>query len=333
VIVRGGFLVAAVCTAAAVIAWCLLRLDPNVDTAERKAQPQKLVVPAELPPREAPVTTQLQHTASVQGTLVEAAAIMAVPPPPIRQRWLENAVVAKPPNGRPMIAVVVDDMGLDRRRSARALELPGPLTLAFMSYAQDLPAQTSEARRRGHELMVHVPMEPTGRSANPGPNALFTSLSTDEVLRRLETNLAAFDGYVGINNHMGSRFTSDPPAITPVLQELKSRGLLFIDSRTGPSVAADIAKSLELPHASRDVFIDHDVSASAVAESLRKLEAIARRSGHAIGIGHPKDETLNQLARWLPGLEAKGFILVPVSAIVRATLPEGQMLKVTQFPR
>lgn len=231
-----------------------------------------------------------------------------------------------------MIAVVIDDMGLDRRRSARALELPAPLTMSFLPYAQDLRTQTAEAHRRGHELLVHIPMEAIDRSADPGPNALLTSLSSDEVVRRLRADLSAFDGYVGINNHMGSRFTANAAAIGPVLEELKGRGLLFLDSKTGPSIGADLARTLDLPHASRDVFIDHDPSGAAVADSLKKLEATARKSGHAIGIGHPKDETLGHLARWLPTLESKGFALVPVSAIVRAS-QSGQVINAGDSPR
>jgi polysaccharide deacetylase 2 family uncharacterized protein YibQ len=331
--VKRGLAVVAVCAALGVAASWLPRRDLTPERTERQPLQQTVEAVIESGRQAHPVTDQAQETASLNSTaVIEAAAVMAPPqaPKPTRQRWLENAVAVKPPAGRPMIAVVIDDMGMDRRRSARALELPGPLTMAFLPYAQDLGAQTNEARRRGHELMVHVPMEPTDKSVNPGPHALLTSMPRDEIIRRLQSDLAAFDGYVGVNNHMGSRFTADPAAMTPVLQELRSRGLLFLDSRTGPSVGAEIAKSLDLPHAARDVFIDHDVSAQAVADALRKLEAVARRSGYAIGIGHPKDETLGQLQRWLPGLEAKGFALVPVSAVVRATRPHAEIQQAAQ---
>ena len=286
----------------------------------RVAQESRSVI--ERPPRAAAPAPQQPDASEVKAAAVLPTAIappIAATPP----RWVENAVISTAPSGQPMIAIVIDDMGVDRRRSARALDLPGPLTMAFLPYAEQVQAQAARARQRGHELLVHVPMEPADRSVNPGPNALLTSLSSDEALRRLKLDLAAFDGYVGINNHMGSRFTSDPNALTPILKELKARGLLFLDSRTGRSAGVEIARRLDLPHAARDVFIDHDVSAAAVAESLRKIEAIARRSGHAVGIGHPKDETLDQLAQWLPGLSGKGFAVVPISAIVRATYAAG----------
>ena len=209
-------------------------------------------------------------------------------------------------------------MGLDRPRSERAIALPGPLTLSFLAYARDLPQQTALAHREGHELMVHVPMEPMGRMLVADPNQLDVAMSREEVLTRLRWDLSRFEGYVGINNHMGSRFTADAPAMRPVLEELKARGLLFIDSRTTPSTAgAEIARELDVPHASRDVFLDYEVSIAAVEAQLAELERVAHRNGSAIAIGHPHDQTLEVLQHWLRELPQKGLALVPVSAIVR----------------
>jgi hypothetical protein len=148
--------------------------------------------------------------------------------------WQRYAVAAPARDSRPRIVVVMDDLGLDRRRSERTMALPAPLTLSFLPYASDLPRQTDLARRAGHELLVHVPMEPFGHVADAGPNELDVALGRDEVLRRLRWDLGRFEGYVGINNHMGSRFTSDADALRPVIEELRARGLLFLDSRTAP---------------------------------------------------------------------------------------------------
>lgn len=244
-----------------------------------------------------------------------AATPPAVPDLPT---WLRHAAAAGPTRGRPMIAVVIDDLGVDRRRSGLVAELPGPLTLAWLPYARDLPRQTATARAAGHELMVHLPMEPTG-AADPGPGAMLTELPVDELRRRIDAGLAAFDGYVGVNNHMGSRFTEDRAGMSVVLGEIGRRGLMFLDSRTsGRSVGYALAREMRMPAAARDVFIDHDPAPAAVLASLKRLEDVATRQGHAIGIGHPYDVTIDALKDWLPGIEARGFALVPVSAIVRS---------------
>jgi polysaccharide deacetylase 2 family uncharacterized protein YibQ len=137
-------------------------------------------------------------------------------------------------------------------------------------------------------------------------------------MRRLRWDLMRFDGYVGINNHMGSKFTSDAHSMAPVIQELKSRGLLFVDSRTAPSTTgAHLARDLGVPFATRDVFLDNDMSASGVEARLAETEVIARRRGSVVAIGHPHDATLAALAAWIAAAPRKGLVLVPVSAIVR----------------
>ncbi|PWC55817.1 divergent polysaccharide deacetylase family protein [Azospirillum sp. TSO22-1] len=247
-------------------------------------------------------------------------AVLPPPPPPsgTQAPWLRNAVPAPPSAGRPVIAVVIDDLGLDRKRSARTVKLPAPLTLAWLPYAQDLREQTKAAHAAGHELMLHIPMEPSVQ-ADPGPEALLVRLSRDEIVRRFANALASFDGYVGVNNHMGSRFTADRAAMAPVLAEVQRRGLLWLDSRTSPStVAATLAGELKLPFAGRDVFLDNVETVSAVRAQLAKTEAVARQHGSAIAIGHPHDATVEALAAWLPEVRKRGFVLVPVSAVVRA---------------
>jgi len=215
-----------------------------------------------------------------------------------------------------MIAIVIDDMGLNRSLSRRAVSLRG-LTLSYLPYGEDLPEQTREARAAGHELLVHVSMAPEGRE-DAGPNALMPGLPEGEIARRLDWALNRFSGYVGINNHMGSRFTADEKGMAEVMERLKSRGLLFLDSRTtARTVGAALAHKMGVPLAERSVFLDNVETADAVRRQLAELETIARREGAAIAIGHPKEATLNALGPWLETLESKGFALVPISAIVR----------------
>lgn len=254
-----------------------------------------------------------------------AVAPQAIPAPDIPPRtneaalppWRANAVRVSLPQGRPLIAIVIDDLGMDRRRSAEAAALPGPLTLAWLPYAGNLEQQTAAAREHGHELLVHMPMEPLG-GEYPGPNALTTSLSADTVRHRLGQHLDRFPGHVGMNNHMGSRFTSNARAMAPVIDELRARGLMFLDSRTaGSSVAASMALEAGLPTAARDVFLDNGPFSSEVQSRLREVEEIARRRGHAVAIGHPYDVTLSTLRWWLPDVQRRGFALAPISAIAR----------------
>ncbi len=231
--------------------------------------------------------------------------------------WEARAV--RPPHVRAgaWIAIVIDDLGADRARSARAAALPGPLTLSYLSYAPDIADQARQSRAAGHEIMLHLPMEPEGRD-NPGAGALFVRMTSDDIRARTASALDALPLAVGLNNHMGSRFTRDAQAMAPVLQEVAARGLLFVDSRTsGSSVAGQVATSMGVANAGRDIFLDNEIDGMAVRKQLAELERTANRRGHAIAIGHPHDATLDALAAWIPTMNSRGLQLVPVSAIVR----------------
>ena len=233
--------------------------------------------------------------------------------------WRRDAAPVARSEGAPMIAVVIDDLGLNRRNAWRTIDLPAPLTLAFMTYADGLPSMTEKARTAGHELMVHVPMEPGSTAYDPGPNALLTGLEPGELEDRLAWALGRFEGYVGINNHMGSKFTESLADMAAVMAMLKSRGLLFLDSRTSNStVGAQLARRMGVANVERDVFIDNESEdPAAIRIQLSKLENLARRRGLAVGIGHPHDSTIEVLAEWLPDAIRRGYILVPVTAIVQ----------------
>jgi uncharacterized protein len=264
--------------------------------------------------------------------LVEPAPALLEPPPPISApgrtippAWVRFAVPPPPrAAGRPMIAIVIDDLGLDRRRTERTIALPGAVTLSFMTYAQDLDRQTAEARAHGHELLVHMPMEPMNGALDTGPNALRVGLPPQELQRRIEWGLSRFQGFVGINNHMGSRFTADAAGMSVVMADLHNHGLMFLDSvTTEKSVGAELARRYGVPFAARQVFLDNEQSVAAVRAQLDRVEAVARKTGYAIAIGHPHDTTLAALDAWLPTLAAHGFALVPVTAIVAASGVKG----------
>ena len=234
-------------------------------------------------------------------------------------------VVLKPlaqsgaPKIAPKIAIVIDDMGVDVRRSARMVALPAPITLAFLPYGRGTKSQAAQSLANGHELLVHIPMEPVGLAQNnPGPNALLVANSAAQNLEKMAANLAGFDGYVGVNNHMGSRFTANATAMQPVLAALKQRGLFFLDSRTiGNSVGGSLAQQMGLPFAVRDVFLDNIDNKQAVLAQLKQLENIANQRGYAVAIGHPHDGTYEALKTWLPTLAGKNIQLVKLSELVK----------------
>lgn len=217
----------------------------------------------------------------------------------------------------PRIALLIDDMGLAQALSARAEALPAEVTLSYLPYAPKLQVQVAQAAKKGHEIMLHLPMEPIGKE-NPGPNALWTSMNDDQIRSTTAAALDSFSGYSGVNNHMGSRMTQDRNKMDVVVQLLRERGLSFVDSRTTPrSVALQAARAVGVPAAGRDIFLDDSQDPEAVQGELAKLEAVARRKGVALAIGHPHPVTLSALESWIPAAKAKGFHFVPVSAVVQ----------------
>lgn len=238
-----------------------------------------------------------------------------------------DALVASLVRKRPVIAIVIDDVGLDRKRSDRAVRLPANVTLAFLPYAGDIRAQTAAAARQGHELMVHLPMEPDRATVNPGKDHLRTEHTADELKDRIGRNLDAFDGYAGVNNHMGSKFTRHAPGLKILMTALKKRGVYFLDSKTAPdSVAENIARGHGISTTHRDVFIDHFEDRERVLAALAQTERIAAAKGSAVAIGHPKDVTLQALEEWLPTLAEKGFDLVPMSQVIALRAAHGTKL-------
>ncbi len=230
--------------------------------------------------------------------------------------WQRFAAKAPVIDG-PMIAIVIDDSGHDVADTKRlAAFRDAVLTLAFLPYVNQLDLQTQIAREGGHEILLHLPMEPLNPEVDTGPNVLDIDLPPAELDTRLKWNLSRFDGYVGINNHMGSRFTADTPAMAHLMKTLHDRGLLFLDSRTtNATVGRETAAAANVPFLERDVFLDNDSSVEHVARQLAETEEVARRQGYAIAIGHPHAGTISALESWAPGARARGFVLVPLTAI------------------
>ena len=227
-------------------------------------------------------------------------------------------VVAKQKfEGRPRIAIVIDDVGMNLSMTDRITQLPAAITMSFLPYSPKLQAQADKATAAGHELMLHIPMQPKGVD-DPGAGALFTDMSADEVREQLNKALGSFYGFDGVNNHMGSKFTASREQMATVIDVLKQRQVFFLDSRTsGKSVAAKVAQEQGLLNISRDVFMDNDVSESAIKKQLVIAEQIAKRKGYAVVIGHPHISTVKALEAWLPEAEKHGIDLVSLKVLVK----------------
>lgn len=252
-----------------------------------------------------------------------AAPIAPAPeakPMPVPEKESRRALPVKsaaearpvPVSGQPRIAIVIDDLGADVKSTRRAMALPKEVTLAFLPYPERTPELSHDAFCLGHEVILHMPMEPKGTS-DPGPNALRLELPKEEIRRRLLWALSRVPDADGLNNHEGSWFTSDHKALVPVMQVLAEKGLFFLDSRTTTqSKGVKLARAAGVPVAGRDVFIDDVVEPSAIARQLGLIEHLARKSGLVIAIGHPHHRTLAALEAWIPAIVDQGYVLIPV---------------------
>jgi polysaccharide deacetylase 2 family uncharacterized protein YibQ len=232
--------------------------------------------------------------------------------------WRRHAVAVDPTDARPKIAIVIDDLGVMREHTARAIQLPGPLTLAWFPFAPDLATQAAEGRDRGHETLLHMPMQAYSNSTyETGPNPLRVDLPEAVNVDLLQKAIAAVPFSVGLNNHMGSIATRSAALMTIVAQQTKHASMLFLDSVVIPhSEGVICAEAAGVPTAARDVFIDNTSLPTDISQQLALTEFTARHQGYAIAIGHPRSNTLAALESWLPTLTAKGFVLWPISATV-----------------
>ena len=224
----------------------------------------------------------------------------------------------KPPaEALPKVAIIIDDLGYDRRIAQKFLDLDAGLTFAVLPLAPHTRLIAATIFKKGGELMLHLPMEPLEYpSVDPGPGALLSSMSADDLIAQLRENLSDVPGIKGVNNHMGSKLTAESARLYQVFSVLKQEGLFFIDSRsTAETVGRPSARLFQLPFAERDVFIDHVQDPELIRLRVKELIQIARKNGEAIGIAHPSKTTLRILEEMLPMLK-KEVQLVPASHVV-----------------
>jgi len=222
------------------------------------------------------------------------------------------------------IAIVIGGIGLSQTGSQKAVQdLPEDITLAFAATGNSLQRWMQEARRKGHEILLQVPMEPFDYPAiDPGRGTLLAEKAAASNLANLHQAMAQITNYTGIMNYMGARFLSDDKAMDPVMRDIGKRGLMFLDDgSTARSLSGDYAKAIGFPHAYADVMIDAQVDRQAILAKLDELERIARRNGQAIGVGAAFDETISAVAEWRNEAVARGIEFVGVSALANENTP------------
>ena len=231
------------------------------------------------------------------------------------ERLAVGASRIAPVRGTPKLIIIFDDMGPDAGAFREIAAMPGPVTLSFLPYADHVQPQVDAAKARGDDILLHLPMEPGG-DLDAGPHSLSASMGPDRLFEELEWNLDRFDGYVGVNNHMGSKFTRNEQAMKRVLAMISQRGLFFIDSlTTGGSVAAKAGAAVGAEVYLRDVFLDAEPGPQTIRRQLAFAEKIAARTGYAIVICHPRRETLDIIGPWLTTALARGYSLATVSVL------------------
>lgn len=217
---------------------------------------------------------------------------------------------------RGQIVLIIDDLGFDEQAIEALMALDPNVNAAILPNAARASEVAETLHAGGFEILCHLPMQPRGAAA-PGANAIRTDMSDHEIARLTLQNIEAVPYARGVNNHMGSLATSDRRVMASVLGALPD-SMYFIDSRTGGrSVAADVARELNIPTATRHVFLDDVIEESAVRRQVEVLASLAERQGTAIGIGHPHRATLRVLKAEMPRLRERGFRFVRASEVVR----------------
>lgn len=222
---------------------------------------------------------------------------------------------AKP---RPVITLIIDDLGYSKRNGIRAINLPGPVTLAILPHTPHSTRLAKLAYAKGKTVMLHTPMTNVLQKS-PGPGTLSPQMSKADFMREFRKSLDSMPHIEGVNNHMGSELTQNNTRMQWIMEEVSKRKLFFVDSRTtAKSVAAKEAKSAGIPTLSRDIFLDHIRTEEAVNEAFDTMVRKAKHYGNMIAIGHPYTVTMNVLEKRLPELKKQGIDLVSVSNLLLA---------------
>lgn len=219
--------------------------------------------------------------------------------------------------GPPRVAVLVSGLGVPGAPDEDVIKgLPPPVSIGYGAYGRSIQDRVTKARAEGHEVLLEIPLEPQDYPAeDPGPHVLLTTLPTDENIKRLQWLMSRYTGYAGVTNQMGAKFEVTEASLRPVLEEVKRRGLLYLDDGSVPgSAAGQVAKEVGLDYAMAQVQLD----AGEMKKDLAALEAAAKAQGTAIGVAKAEPATVKTITEWAGSLESKGLVLIPVSAAMRS---------------
>ncbi len=214
------------------------------------------------------------------------------------------------------IALIIDDLGDHWRSGARAIDLPGSITYAFLPHTPYAVEFANRAHAQGKGVMLHLPMQAM-TAKKLGPGGLTLDMDKKTFIQTVNQAIRAIPHVSGINNHMGSLLTQHPGHMQWLMAEIgRHQELFFLDSRTTHhTVAEQVARENRIPTRRRDIFLDDNPDPEAIAHQFHRLVKKAKRDGIAIAIGHPYDTTLSLLEQQLPRLKEKGIQLVLVSEL------------------
>lgn len=240
----------------------------------------------------------------------------SAPTPPAEQPEA-TPTSPEPQASVPKIAIIVDDGGYGGPSTETILGLDPRITLSILPHCPHTTDTAERASALGFEIMLHMPMESNSKQAK-FPGAIRSDMTKAQIQQAIETALEQVPHAVGVNNHTGSKFTSDRKGLPAFFEVVQSRGLFFVDSRTSAAtVAYDVALELGIPAGKRDVFLDNQADSALIRQQLEHLVEIAKSQGSAIGICHFRPTTAEVLSEMLPKIEASGVQLVRASELVQ----------------
>ena len=240
--------------------------------------------------------------ASLLGSHTPVPAEMFVPPPAA---------------ATPRIALIIDDIGFNLKRAQRFLKADIPMTFSVLPQLCWSVESAVALHAHGHEIMLHQPMEPFSTLVNPGPGAIYVNDQPERIHHVVAKNIATLPHVVGVNNHMGSKYTEQPQKMGQALNAVKSRGLFFVDSlTTGHSAAYTCARHMGITAKRRDLFLDNQREVPAVLRQIKQLRKLAHHHGSAIGIGHPRPSTAEAIMRFLDLPESRDVSFVYMSQVL-----------------
>lgn len=262
-------------------------------------------------------TSAPEATATVEPTATATATLEPTPQPSESASPLPTATRAEI-TGAPKLALIIDDCGQWDAIERGFIALPVPVTLSVLPSVHGTKTIADEAQEAGKGVMLHLPME-TVSGMNPGPGKVTTEMTDDEITAQVESDLAQVPLAKGVNNHEGSKASADSRVMKDVIAVLQKRGdLFFVDSKTNSeSVGAQVATAAGVPNASRDVFLDNKNDVAYSEAQLLQAADIAKRTGSAIAIGHPRKTTLEAVTALIPKLQADGIEFVLVQSLTR----------------